>query len=390
MQPYLVNGSNINGNMEPDSLNQSTEFCGKLGNAQGYCYIVLGLCAVALPLGILGNIIALVNYTCFRKTWTTSNIFLLNLALCDLAWILTLPFTIYFNLQRSHLGGIQIFCKFKKISFNVNTYGSIMFLTFVSFDRYAGTVHPIRSLMWWDVGKAKVCCVCTWTLLLIGSVPDLFFTFAVKGNVLVCVDQTEIPFSYIKTFSIVRAAIGFVLPFGMMLTFYVMTVKVLRRLPRSTRVRQRFGKPLLLLSAAILVFVVSFGPYHVMALTVVLVGVQKQVTNRSTLYICYEFSKVVCAISSCLDPILYILAGGSFHKSWLALTRQRCMHGGCMQGGCRCRCHMRQQPVGLVGGEACLPTCIPVPDCPRVAWPSPDTPGNASHSWTRHASVKEG
>ncbi|GLD58957.1 P2Y purinoceptor 1-like protein [Lates japonicus] len=49
-----------------------------------------------------------------------------------------------------------------------------------------------------------------------------------------------------------------------------MTVRVLRRLPRGRRHRgaQRAGgKPLRLITAAILVFVVSFVPYHIMVIT---------------------------------------------------------------------------------------------------------------------------
>ncbi|XP_078024489.1 P2Y purinoceptor 1-like [Epinephelus lanceolatus] len=309
--------------------NQSTSFCHHFKNSQWYCYILLVIFTFALPVGILGNIAAIINYS-FKKASSTSHLFLFNLALCDSAWILTLPFTLYFTFQRPHLSDIQIFCQFKRISFNINIYGSILFLTLISFDRYVGTVHPISSLRWWDVGKAKLCSVCAWIALVLTSIPDLFVTFAIQRpeNVTVCMDHIMGPFIYVKTITIIRTVIGFLLPFAVLLVFYIMTVRVLRRLPRGRRQRgaQRTGgKPLRLITAAILVFVVSFVPYHVMIITLVFMRIHKQITisNTGVLYASYEFFEAMCSVSSCLDPVLYIVASEQFQRKLLALKRHR-------------------------------------------------------------------
>ncbi|XP_059191762.1 P2Y purinoceptor 6-like [Centropristis striata] len=311
-------------------LNRSRIFCSQFEKGQWYCYILLVLFSFAVPVGILGNIAALINYSCSRKALSTSNLFLFNLALCDSAWILTLPFTLYFALQRPYLKDIQIFCQFKKISFNINIYGSILFLTLISFDRYVGTVHPISSLRWWDVGKAKLCSVCTWVALILSSIPDLFVTFAIQRpqNVTVCMDHIHGPFVYVKIITILRTIIGFLLPFSIMLAFYIMTVRVLRRLPRGRRhagAQRAGGKPLRLITAAILVFVVSFVPYHVMIITLVFMRINKQVTpsNTNILYAFYEFFEAMCSVSSCLDPVLYIVASEQFQKKLLALKTHR-------------------------------------------------------------------
>ncbi|XP_056137683.1 P2Y purinoceptor 1-like [Lampris incognitus] len=317
-------------------LNQTKAFCSQFENGQWYCYILLVLFTFALPVGILGNVVALVSYTCFRKSCSTNNVFLLNLALCDSAWILTLPFNIYFSLEGPYLQDVQIFCQLKKIFFNINIYGSILFLTLVSFDRYAGTVHPISSLRWWDVGKAKVCSVCVWIIILLGSIPDLFVTFAVRrpGNVNVCMDHIQGPFIYVKTITIIRTLVGFVLPFAVMVWFYMMTLRVLRHRPKSRRCRggqgegrRLVGKPLWLITAALLVFMVSFLPYHVMVITLVFMRIRGQVTpaNTSVLYASYEFFEAMCSVSSCLDPVLFILASERFHKKLVNLKRGRYM-----------------------------------------------------------------
>lgn len=68
-----------------------------------------------VPVGILGNLAVLINYTIFRKTSSSSNIFLFNLVLCDTAWILTLSSSLYVTLKTPHITNIQIFCQFKKV-----------------------------------------------------------------------------------------------------------------------------------------------------------------------------------------------------------------------------------------------------------------------------------
>ncbi|XP_067356205.1 P2Y purinoceptor 1-like, partial [Channa argus] len=311
-------------------LNQSTAFCSKFERGQWYCYILLVLFTCALPVGILGNIAALTSYTCFRKTSSTSKVFLLNLALCDSAWILTLPVTLYFTFQKPHLNDVQIFCQFKKISFNINIYGSILFLTLTSFDRYVGTVHPISSLRWWDVSKAKLCSVCTWAVIILSSIPEVFVTFALQRpeNVSVCLDHIQGPFIYIKTITIIRTIVGFLLPFCVMLFFYIMTVRVLRHLPRGRRhkgAQRAGGKPLWLITAAILVFVVSFVPYHVMIVTLLFMRIYNQVTpsNTHVLYASFEFFEAMCSVSSCLDPVLYIMASEQFQRRLLALKKDQ-------------------------------------------------------------------
>lgn len=281
---------------------------------------------------------AIVNYTCCGRPWNTGTVFLLNLALCDIAWLLLLPFTLYFTLGQPHIKGMNIFCKFKKIFFNINVYGSIFFLALISFDRYTGTVHPISSLRWWDGKKACLCSIFTWTFLILGSIPDLLMSFDVSwsGNVTVCMDRIHGPFSYVTTISLMRALVGFLLPFMLIGTFYTQMVKVLKSMSgkkaswRQSSAACRTGKPLILITAALVVFLLSYTPYHIMIVTLVFMRFIGKVTteNVNTLYITYEFLEALCSVSSCLDPVLYILASQHFQQQWrkqkMAMARLCC------------------------------------------------------------------
>lgn len=312
--------------------------CSQFRVGRWYCSILLVLFVIGLPVGLLGNMAAIVNYTCCRQPWNTGTVFLLNLALCDITWLLLLPITVYFTLCQTHIKGMNIFCQFKNMFFTINVYGSIFFLALISFDRYAGMVHPISSLRWWDGKKACLCSVFTWIFLILGCIPDLFMTFDMNhpGNITICMDHIHSPFSYVMTISLMRALVGFLLPFMVMGAFYTQMIKVLRSMPGRKALRmqssapRRTGKPLILITAALVVFLLSYAPYHIMIVTLVFMRFIGKVTteNMKTLYIAYEFLEALCSVSSCLDPVLYILASQNFQQRWrrqkMAMARLCC------------------------------------------------------------------
>lgn len=312
--------------------NNSEGFCRYFEKDRWYCFVLLAIFTFTLPVGILGNLSVLAYYTLLGKTLKTSNVFLLNLALCDSAWILIVPLNLYFKFQTADPQDLQTFCKIKNVSFNVIIYGSILFLTLISFDRYVGTVHPISSLRWWNVSKAKTCSVCAWAGLILIAVPDIFVTCTVQRseNVTVCLDHFKDPFHSVKTFIIVRTTVCFLLPFCIMLFFYKTTIHVLRCPSKGARNRgaQQIGrKPLQLITAAVLVFAISFVPYHLIVITLVFMQIHSPMSSSdaNVLYVSYELCEAICSLSSCLDPVLYILATEQFKRKLLALRRDKYM-----------------------------------------------------------------
>ncbi|XP_061085885.1 P2Y purinoceptor 6-like [Conger conger] len=308
-----------------DMTNRSSQFCSQYRDAAWYCYLLLALYALALPVGVVGNVAALLHYGLARRCWTSSRVLLLNLALCDSAWLLTLPFALYFSLRRARAADYRAFCQFKRVSFNVNVYGSILFLTLVSFDRYAGAAHPLGSLRWWGAERARLCSGLAWTGLVLWAVPDLLLLpsgEARPGNSTACMDHMRGPPELVQAVTVARTVLGFGVPFALMLVFYALTVRALRSLPRGGK-RQRASRPLALISAALAVFVVSFVPYHAAVLTVVAMQDRGSLTstNMDSLYAAYELFEALCSVSSALDPLLYVLASERFPRGCRSLRR---------------------------------------------------------------------
>ncbi|XP_028439689.1 P2Y purinoceptor 1-like [Perca flavescens] len=74
------------------------------------------------------------------------NVFVLNLGLADILYLLTLPFLVVYYFMKSKWIFGDTFCKITRFCFNLNLYGSIGFLTCISMYRYLVIVHPVRVM----------------------------------------------------------------------------------------------------------------------------------------------------------------------------------------------------------------------------------------------------
>ncbi|XP_035863869.1 P2Y purinoceptor 1-like isoform X2 [Sander lucioperca] len=73
------------------------------------------------------------------------NVFVLNLGLADILYLLTVPFLVVYYFKNKWIFG-DAFCKITRFCFNLNLYGSIGFLTCISVYRYLAIVHPMRVM----------------------------------------------------------------------------------------------------------------------------------------------------------------------------------------------------------------------------------------------------
>lgn len=305
--------------------------CNTYNGLEWYCYFVIALCFLSLLLGFLGNMFTILYYMCIVKSWTSSTIFLFNLAVCDFAWMLIIPFSVYYRLHKRAVFATQLFCQFKRIFFDINIYGSIYFLTLISFDRYVGAVHPISSLKWWNKQKALYCTIVIWILIFLESTPDFYYTFAVQRqkDKAVCLDNIGESLYYVVPFTISRVLFGFLVPITVSFTCYILTLKALQRRKNCQQRRSRFAKPLSLILAAMVVFTVAFVPYHAMIMTVLMYRLSHQLNsdNIEQIFAVYKLTEITCSISCCLDPFIFMLASKKFQETYRAFRcplKHRC------------------------------------------------------------------
>ncbi|XP_063998969.1 P2Y purinoceptor 1-like [Pogoniulus pusillus] len=309
--------------------------CNRNSELDWYCYLLIGVCTFMLLAGFLGNILALRHYVYCMKTWTTNTIFLFNLALCDFTWTLMAPFSVYYSLQKSAVDSSQAFYQIRKLFFSVNVYGSVYFLTLISFDRYLGAVHPITSLTWWNKGKAVFCTIAVWIFIVIASMPEIYYTAAVKRHhhIMDFLDGTEEPLQFAVPFTLCKIVLRFLIPGTILFTCYMLTLKALLQLSKRQQRRHRLVRPLLLISAAMIVFAISFIPYHVMMMVILTyrINCQPPCENIGTLSGIYKVTEIICSINSCLDPIIFTVSNKTFYQT---LKSIKC------HPKCQCCCHL--------------------------------------------------
>ncbi|NWY08539.1 P2RY1 protein, partial [Aphelocoma coerulescens] len=311
--------------------------CNRNPKPEWYCYLLILVCLFTLLTGFLGNILALRHYVYCMKTWTTNTIFLFNLALCDFTWTLMAPFSVYYNIQKIAVYFSQVFYQIIGLFFSINIYGSVYFLTLISFDRYIGAVHPITSLTWWDKEKAMFCTIGVWIFIVIASMPEIYYTVAARRqhDIIHYLDSSEEPFQFAVPFMVSKIVLRFLLPASVIFTCYVLTLKALLQLSKRQQRRNRLVRPLLLISATMIVFAVSFTPYHVMMMVILIYRItcQSPCENISTLSAIYKVTEIICSINSCLDPIIFTIANKTFYQTIKSIKcHPKCQYCCCLTG----------------------------------------------------------
>lgn len=137
--------------------------------------VIPAIYTVICVLGTLANALAVcvLAYASASRT-TIANIFMLNLCVSDLLFLLSLPlWAIYYSKGYSWSFG-WVACKICGALLNFNLYASIFFITSMSIDRYLAIVRPLRSQSARNPGRARLACILVWFLACACSAPTLY------------------------------------------------------------------------------------------------------------------------------------------------------------------------------------------------------------------------
>ncbi|XP_073710065.1 P2Y purinoceptor 2 [Misgurnus anguillicaudatus] len=292
---------------------------------ENFKYILLPVSySLVFVVGLALNITAMYFILFRTKRWKPTTIYMINLTVCDTLYILTLPFLIFYYADGNTWPFGELMCKLIRFLFYTNLYGSILFLSCISMHRFLGVCHPVRSLSWMSARRARLVSVCMWVTVLIFQSPILYFsrlTAGKSGKINVCHDTTsKALFNNFLVYTSAVMVLLFVLPFGVVLVCNGLMVRKLQQPgvgggPSSELSRQKSVKMIIIV---LLAFMLCFLPFHL---------------NRSIYYgfryldtqvpckmhqhanIAYKVTRPLASANSCVDPILYFMAGQGFRNS---------------------------------------------------------------------------
>ncbi|XP_041850533.1 P2Y purinoceptor 2 [Melanotaenia boesemani] len=285
--------------------------------------------------GLALNATALYVILFRTKRWNPSTIYMFNLTMCDTLYIFTLPFLIFYYADENDWPFSEPFCKLIRFLFYANLYGSILFLCCISLHRFVGICYPVRSLSWVSARQARLVSVAVWACVLLCQGPILYFsrTRDVKTDVRterICYDTTSPElFDEFLVYSSVVSVFMFALPFVVVMVCYGLMVRKLLEPVWSDRgaeggftlqrSKQKSVKMIIIVLAA---FMLCFLPFHLTRSLYYSFRYLRQVNptqiSCSLLQassVAYKVTRPLASANSCLDPILYFLAGQGARSS---------------------------------------------------------------------------
>ncbi|XP_077590563.1 somatostatin receptor type 2-like [Stigmatopora nigra] len=267
--------------------------------------------------GLCGN--ALVIYVILRyaKMKTVTNIYILNLAVADVLFMLGLPF-IAIQLALVHWPFGPALCRVVMTVDSLNQFTSIFCLTVMSVDRYLAVVHPIRSTGWRKPRVAKTVNLAVWGASLLVNLPIVVYGGVVsKHDGCFCtIVWPEPQEAYYTAFMFYTFILGFFLPLLVICLCYLLIVVKVKssgvRVGASSKRRRSERKVTRMVSVVVAVFVLCWLPFYVFNVTSVTGTLSTTPALRGT----FAFVVVLGYANSCANPILYAFLSENFKKSF--------------------------------------------------------------------------
>lgn len=276
--------------------------------------------------GLAGNLLVLWVYL-FRGRGqcggrglkALTHLFLLHLCGADLLFLITLPLWA----SESTTGwthGAEL-CKVTSWIYKVNLFSVSLFLACIAVDRYVVIVHPTAALNSQSRRRnvARAVSVAVWVLALTLAAPELAFatTITQDGHVTCRMYYPPNLGPVVKaTVFGLQVSVGFFLPLVVMLTCYA----VIGRRLLSTRNFHKH-RPLLVVIAIVVVFVVTQLPYTCVLITEIwdAGSASLDCESRRVLDQTYLVLRGLAYCHPALNPFLYALIGRRFRQEVISL-----------------------------------------------------------------------
>ncbi|XP_013913567.1 PREDICTED: P2Y purinoceptor 8-like [Thamnophis sirtalis] len=281
--------------------------------------------SLVVIISIPGNTFSLWILFFHIKPRTPSILLMINLSLTDLALASCLPLQIIYHVKKNNWSyGIQL-CSYVTIMFYANMYSSILTMTFISFERYLGVVHPLTSQKWRKKRYAIATCIVMWFFVLLSLWPlasnDLTF-YVEELNITTCFDVLTwnmLPDIHAwAAFLLLPFIFFFLLPFTVTVACYTAIIWKLIKASHKCGNGQK-TRSVYLAIIVLLVFIICFAPNNF----ILLVHMVSRLTNKEGYYHIYKLTLCLSCLNNCIDPFIYYFASKEFYqKSMQVVVRK--------------------------------------------------------------------
>uniref|UniRef100_A0A8D2JEC7 Melanin-concentrating hormone receptor 1 n=1 Tax=Varanus komodoensis TaxID=61221 RepID=A0A8D2JEC7_VARKO len=279
-------------------------------------FIMPTLFGIICLLGIMGN--SLVIHTILKKPSPSNSvpdIFIINLSLVDLLFLLGMPFLIHQLLGNGAWQFGETMCTIITALDANSQFTSTYSLTAMSIDRYLATVYPFTSTRFRKPPVAISAICALWALSILCITPVWMYAqlIPLPGGLLGCGILLPKPQRDIYWYTLYQFFLAFAIPFTLITVAYR---RILLRMARSSQAltgqrctRLRAKKVTRIAIAICLAFFVCWAPFYVLQL------IQLAMHQPSLpFYYAYNVAISLGYANSCLNPFIYILLGQNFRR----------------------------------------------------------------------------
>eukprot|EP00079_Xenopus_tropicalis_P013059 XP_002940844.2 PREDICTED: C-C chemokine receptor type 9 [Xenopus tropicalis] len=300
-------------------------FCEKNSVREFASYVLPPIYWCVFLFGLVGNSLVLAVYVYNRKLKTMTDTFLINLAIADILFLITLPF---WAIAASHDWVFKTaLCKAVNSMYSVNVYSGMLLLACISIDRYIAIVQATKAQKYQTKKLliSKLTCFIVWALSTGLSLPEILFS-VVKEEFNSTTCTMSYPAELSKTFKVsvlsLKVTVAFCLPFLVMVFCYAMIIPILVQ----ARGFQRH-KALKVIFAVLSVFILSQLPYNSILVLRVLNAANIndfECATTQNIDIAYKITQSVAFLHCCLNPFIYVFVGVKFRSDLLKIL-QKCI-----------------------------------------------------------------
>ncbi|KAG7252831.1 hypothetical protein CRUP_031657, partial [Coryphaenoides rupestris] len=293
------------------------------------------LFSLTVVLGTAGNLLVILLYCALRnRLKTMMDVYLLNLAVADLLFLVTLPFWAVNAAQGwtfgPHSAGL---CKAVVAVYKLNFISGMLLLTCISVDRYVAIVRATRAHNLSRERRmlySRVACLAAWLLSALLALPDLLLA-EVRESLDGLTSCELLSGTQTRTKVLVlslQVSVGFVLPLAVMTTCYSV---ILRTLLQARSFHKH--KALCVILAVVVVFVLSQLPYIVHLMLQATQVVNSSITDCAVVIradMVGQVAKSLAYMHACFNPFLYVFVGKRFRRDLLCMLKCKlCKLPGC-------------------------------------------------------------
>uniref|UniRef100_A0A3P8RYX6 Coagulation factor II (thrombin) receptor-like 1, tandem duplicate 1 n=1 Tax=Amphiprion percula TaxID=161767 RepID=A0A3P8RYX6_AMPPE len=269
---------------------------------------------IVFVVGLPTNALAIWVFLFRTKKKHPSSIYMANLALADLLFVIWVPMKIAYHFNGNNWIYGDGLCKVLVAFFYGNMYCSIAFIACISVQRYWAVVHPLSQQQSSNCLAVSVS-ITIWVVVWLITIPLYLYDQEVRArnlNILTCHDvtrpsQKKIAAGYFLT----MGTLGFVLPTVVCIISYILMLKSLRNSMSDPTIAKKRKKAVVLIITVLLMFLVCFTPSNVMLLVhyILLLG-----EAENNLYGFYITTLCLASLNSCFDPFVYYFISEDFRE----------------------------------------------------------------------------